>query len=821
MIPGPAFIPASRLFTAVIVFVLLALVPPAAAQSAPEYRGYWVETFNTALGTRADIDRVIASAVDSKANALFAQVRRRGDSWYLDSLEPLTQVAGVGSPGPDGTWTFDPLRYLVEQAHLRHIEVHAFVIVGSIYNGHPTITGTPRDARHVFNQHFWDGAARTPYPTTDPRQWSTRSLPHNPDGTTFNGQRYGAEWYVDLGHPDAEAYTVDVLTHLVNRYDLDGLHLDRIRYPEAPIDRAGPVAGWGINVGYNETSVQRFKARHGDAAGYYTAADIGTNVNTAAAPRLITAADVGYPRTNDPLWNDWRREQVSNFVRRLYLSATAAKPRIKVSAALITFWTGPVASGSWERTEAYYRVFQDWRSWAQEGTLDILSPMIYKREHTGDRAQFNDWLAFTKALAQTTGRHSVPGLGNYLNGVEGTLLQSRRALGRAPFNGTETPADGVLFYALGNTTPGTLVGNSTSVAVTANPFSYPVAGVNTPKRTNADFFAAVTTSANADGTVLFEDPGNGPLFTVPVLTPDMPWKTAPTQGHFMGFARLAGAPLDGAAVTVTALSSGASRTAPRTDGGGFYGVVGLAPGSYRAHVELGSTRLDVCRFEVAAGSVTAADARLDSAAPSTTGTIDPGAPLGDNGWYVGDVRISLTSEDDCSGVSRSEYSVDGGATWQPYAGGILLSTEGTTNLTYRSVDEAGNVEAASALAIRIDKTNPTITLTSDPRELWPADGRVVEVMLSATGADATSGLAGVTYAVVDEYGTTLTIAPRTLDGAAATWSEVIALEARRTGLDLDGRQYTIVGTVRDAAGRTGSATVGILVPHDRRSQALR
>lgn len=811
---------ARRLFGAFVMVLIvgaLASAPPAAAQTAPEYRGYWVETFNTALGTPADIDRVIAAAVDSKANAIFAQVRRRGDSWYLDSLEPLTQVAGVGQPGPDGKWTFDPLQDLIQKAHVRGIEVHAFVIVGSIYNAHPTITGLPKDPAHVFNQHFWDKTAGAPFPNADPRQWSTRSLPHNATGTTFDGQRYGAEWYVDLGHPDAEAYTVDVLTHLVDRYDLDGLHLDRIRYPEAPIDRpTTALTTFGINVGYNETSVNRFKARHGGAAGYYTTADIGRDVNPAAvppAPRSITAGDVGYPKTNDPLWNDWRREQVSNFVRRLYLNVTAVKPRIKVSAALICFWTGPVGSGGWERTEAYYRVFQDWRSWAQEGTLDILAPMIYKREHSNvERPQFDDWLAFTKSLAGATGRHALPGLGAYLNGVEGTLRQARRSQARMPFDVGNAPADGVIFYALGSTTPGTLAGNSTSAAVNPNPFSYPTANANSPKRTNAQFFSGVTTGRA--GTVLFENPANVPLFLLPVATPDMPWKSSPTQGHVKGFARLvSGTPLDGAAVTITPLSSGDTRVT-KTDGGGFYGAVGLAPGAYRAVIEQGGVRLHVCRVDVTAGRV--ADALLDSTPPVTTATIDPTSPLGDNDWYVGEVRVSLAATDYCSGIARTEYSVDGGATWQTYADGIVLASEGTTVVSYRSVDETGNVEPASALTVRIDRTDPTLTLTSDHSALWPPNGQMVPVTLTGSGADATSGLAGVTYQVVDEYGMVFSIAPRALEGAAATWSDAVALEARRDATDLDGRQYTVVATVRDQAGRTASATVGVLVPHDRR-----
>ncbi|HXG54119.1 MAG TPA: family 10 glycosylhydrolase [Vicinamibacterales bacterium] len=812
---------ARRLFGALVMVVIvgaLASAPPAAAQTAPEYRGYWVETFNTALGTPADIDRVIAAAVDSKANALFAQVRRRGDSWYLDSLEPLTQVAGVGQPRPDGTWTFDPLRDLIQKAHVRGIEVHAFVIVGSIYNAHPTFTGLPKDPAHVFNQHFWDKTAGALFANADPRQWSTRSLPHNATGTTFDGHRYGAEWYVDLGHPDAEAYTVDVLTHLVDRYDLDGLHLDRIRYPEAPIDRPGSaLTTFGINVGYNETSVTRFKARHGAAAGYYATEDIGVNVSSPTDQRLITAGDVGYPRTNDPLWNDWRREQVSNFVRRLYLNVTAVKPRIKVSAALICFWTGPVGSNGWERTEAYYRVFQDWRSWAQEGTLDILAPMIYKREHsTVERAQFDDWLSFTKNLAATTGRHALPGLGAYLNGVEGTLRQARRSQARIPFEVGNTAADGVIFYALGNTTLGSS-SNSTSAAVgppptgAVNPFAFPTA-VATPKRTNAQFFSGVTTGRA--GTVLFENPANVPLFLLPVATPDMPWKSNPTQGHVKGFARLKnGVPLDGAAVTITPLSSGDTRVT-KTDGGGFYGAVGLAPGAYRALIEQAGIRLHVCRVDVAAGLV--ADAELDSTAPVTSATIDPTSPRGDNDWFVGDVRVSLAATDYCSGIARTEYSVDGGGTWQPYADGVVLTSEGTTVLSYRSVDETGNVEPASALTVRIDRTDPTITLTSDRSVLWPPNGQMVPVTFTGSGADSTSGLAGVTYQIVDEYGMVFSIAPRLLEGSSATWSDVVSLEARRDDTDLDGRRYTIVATVRDQAGRTASASVGVVVPHDRR-----
>ena len=609
---------ARALFTTLVALALCASLICSAAtaaraqaeSSAPEYRAYWVETFNTALGTRADIDRVIDAAVQSNANALFAQVRRRGDSWYLETREPLTQAPGVGEPDENGNWTFDPLRYLIEQAHARGIEVHAFVIIGSIYNAHPTITGVPRDPNHVFNKHFWNSETGALYDDVDRRQWATRSLAHNLDGTTFDGHRYGAEWYIDLGHPEAAAYTVDVLTYLVKRYALDGIHLDRIRYPEAPIDRYLGQQPLGINTGYNETSVRRFKARYGDAATYYQESDIGSNVGTEAAPRIITAADVGYPRTNDPLWNDWRREQVTNFVRRLYLSATAVKPRIKVSAALICFWTGPGASGGWEQTEAYYRVFQDWRAWAEEGILDLLAPMIYKREHVElERAQFDDWLAFTKELARATNRHALPGLGVYVNSIEATLRQARRALARAPFDEANTKADGVIFYALGNTTPGTIVGNSTNAAVATNPFSFPDPGISTPKRPNADFYAGLRTGASADGATRFEDEMLQPLFPIFVPTPEMPWKSAPTVGHVMGFLkRRDGAPLDGQTVTIKNLITGRTRTA-KADGSGFYGALNLAPGWYVASARTDNHTFYSRIFRIKPGKVTAANVR--------------------------------------------------------------------------------------------------------------------------------------------------------------------------------------------------------------------
>src|SRR5438132_8483652 len=116
----------------------------AATAAADEFRAYWVDTFHTPLGPHDDIDRVLDVAAQSHANAIFVEVRRRGDSWYLDSKEPLTEVSRVGEPDATGRWTFDPLRYLIDRAHERAIQVHAFVIIGAVFRGDPGTT-LPKD----------------------------------------------------------------------------------------------------------------------------------------------------------------------------------------------------------------------------------------------------------------------------------------------------------------------------------------------------------------------------------------------------------------------------------------------------------------------------------------------------------------------------------------------------------------------------------------------------------------------------------------------------------------------------------------------------
>lgn len=538
-------------------YLLIAAVGCGLASAAPraEYRAFWVDTFNTTLNNHADIEAVVEKAKAAKANALFAQVRRRGDAWYVGGLEPAPDFLPIQAG-------FDPLQDLIQTAHARGVEVHAFVIMGAVWNKNPTFAptatlGPPTSPSHVFNQHGGFDAS-TGRIEQGPTNWLTRTLlPEGTSGITFQGHRFGSDFWLDFGHPEAADYSVAVVMDLVRRYDVDGLHLDRIRYPD--FTATGQTPANGANIGYNAVSVWRFQDYYG--------------IPHETAP----------PETGDVLWAQWRRDQVTNVVRRIYLNAVALRPKLVVSAALIVYGGGPSSEQAWTAAEAYWRVYQDWRAWMEEGILDLAVPMNYKRENIAQQAGWYDaWNDWTRTHLYRRG--ALAGLGVYLNSIEGTLRQTRRAV--------EAPGLlGVNLYAMANP----------DAAVTANPHSLP-AGANTPVRGFAEFASALVTGKSVDGTTAYEEAAAG-VFAEEAVLPQLPWKVAPKAGHLMGYAKRAdGTPLDSADVYVFD-ATGTPVRATRADGSGFFGAVDLEPGDYAVIVALRGERRVSSAVTVTVGRV--------------------------------------------------------------------------------------------------------------------------------------------------------------------------------------------------------------------------
>ncbi len=559
--------------TSVLVCLLVvALIPTSSfAQSAAQLRGFWVDTFNTAINNHNDVLAIINNVKLAKCNAVFAQVRRRGDSWYLNSLEPIADRTPIAAG-------FDPLLDLIREAHANGIEVHAFVIIGALWNRDPAMF-PPENPNHAFNQHGFNQSTGRIYEGRD--NWLTRTLLPDGSGIAFNGHRIGSDFWIDLGHPDAADYTLRVLLHLVRNYDLDGLHLDRIRYPELSVSGQTPASG--VSIGYNETSVARFQKRYGIAAG--------------SAP----------PAQNDARWSQWRRDQVTNFVRRVYLNSLAIKPNLKVSAALIAFGSGPASDAEWVNSESYWRVLQDWRAWTEEGILDVAIPMNYKREHqAAQAAAFDSWNTWTKNHAYD--RAVMIGTGAFINSVEGTIREVRKTFAPTPTGNRST---GVVFFSLANSND----------VVAANPLSNP-AGRDTPRRSLAEFASGLTTGRSVDGTQSYEAPGSSdpPVFAETAAIPALSWKTAPQVGHLAGVIKNRnGEAVDAGDVLIARIADGTTPAKGRTnvmtatDGNGFYGGVDLAPGRYRVTVNpVGEPPYTPdCVATVAPGLVSSFDILLD------------------------------------------------------------------------------------------------------------------------------------------------------------------------------------------------------------------
>ena len=122
-----------------------------------------------------------------------------------------------------------------------------------------------------------------------------------------------------------------------------------------------------------------------------------------------------------------------------------------------------------------------------------------------------------------------------------------------------------------------------------------------------------------------------------------------------------------------------------------------------------------------------------------------------------------------------------------------------------------------SVQIVLDTTPPVVTVAATPTTLWPPSGKMVPVTVSGTITDLESGVKASTaaYVVTDEYGQvhpsgSVDLQP---DGS---YSFTIQLRASRRGTDLNGRRYVVTVTANNGAGAPGSATIAVIVPHDRR-----
>ena len=297
------------------------------------------------LASPAAIRDMVGAAADAGINALFVQVRARGDAYYVSAIEPRGSLL---AKQPE---SFDPLATVIRAAHARGIAVHAWVNIGLVSDA----TGLQDAASHVIRRHpEWlmmprelAGYAATTRPRdrgylTTLARW-TRANTAKVEGL-----------YVSPIPRDARVHATALVRDLTKRYEIDGLHLDYVRYPHDGFD-------------YSAAALTEFRA---SVAPDLDARELATlDARAKTTPTLFADR---YPQR----WDAFRRSRVTALVAGVSAAAREERPGIVISAAVLP--DPAVALGV---------KLQDWPEWAARGIVDALCPMAYAEQRPAYTAQ--------------------------------------------------------------------------------------------------------------------------------------------------------------------------------------------------------------------------------------------------------------------------------------------------------------------------------------------------------------------------------------------------------------------------------------------------
>lgn len=280
-----------------IFFILLCSVLTAKAQSivfnnqAPkhEVRAVWLTTIggidwphsysqspHSAEKQKQELRTILDRLEKAKINTVLLQTRVRGTMIYPSEYEPWD---GCLSGFPGKSPGYDALQFAIEECHKRGMELHAWVV------------------------------------TIPVGKWNAlgcKTLRQRMPGLI---KKIGADGYMNPEDSRTGTYLANICREITRRYNVDGIHLDYIRYPET----------WNIRVS-----------------------------------------------------RDQGRRYITSIVEKIHDAVKQEKPWVKMSCSpvgkyddLTRYW-----SHGWN---AYTKVCQDAQGWLKSGLMDELFPMMYFR----------------------------------------------------------------------------------------------------------------------------------------------------------------------------------------------------------------------------------------------------------------------------------------------------------------------------------------------------------------------------------------------------------------------------------------------------------
>lgn len=288
--------------------------------TTPEGRVAWIDVWG--CNSESKIVTACQKAVANNMNGVAIEVRYRGDALYVPNRtnstypnpEPRSEQLN-GQPQD-----FDPLQTCIDEAHSRGLEVHAWVVTNCIWSS----STAPTDPDHIYNAH---------------PEWITE----NNNGVTMTvNDAEGA--YNDPGIIAVRDYTLNVFKDICVNYDIDGFHLDYIRYPGTNYDRT-------LDWGHDPVALNRYTNETGETAD-----------------------------PQDATWQQWKRDQITAIVSGMWDFITTNEPDLAFSASILG-----------NRNDAHGWKFQDAKTWAEEPIIDVIYPMCYSTNTSTVLSQANDW----------------------------------------------------------------------------------------------------------------------------------------------------------------------------------------------------------------------------------------------------------------------------------------------------------------------------------------------------------------------------------------------------------------------------------------------
>ena len=334
----PALPPATR--GRLLILFLLMLSQVNNAQIERETRAVWLATNHRldwppptfdAEKQKKSLEEIFDNIKSKNLNTIFFQVRSNGTVLFKSSMEPMSSyITGK----LNGRALYDPLEYAVKLAHERGLEIHAWFNCVNIFSG---------SENSIFNH---------------PDHISQRK-----PGWIVEDNRDGVKsFWLDPGLPEVREYISDLIAEAVENYDIDGVHLDYIRYPGKNFDD-------DFSFGIYGKSLSR---------------------------------------------DDWRRNNITDLIGLINKKIKEIKPDVKLGAAPIGVYKNQKGMYAWE---GFTEVYQDSREWLSKGILDYVAPQIYWG--LSDNPRFD--IVAKEWINNSFGRSVILGIGAYKDNVKTEL----------------------------------------------------------------------------------------------------------------------------------------------------------------------------------------------------------------------------------------------------------------------------------------------------------------------------------------------------------------------------------------------------------------